>query len=238
MSSVNSVQALPARAQRATPNFLSIRFTSARDLESVGNLFHGSRKAELDPNGKVRPRNQQELEAPISGGDALIATDQEGCIRFFAMASDHFQSKLSASLVTEIGGIMSDVGGFKLTQIASAMLALKQTIRLREEHPCLQSYGLHALVANNNEPARKVIGRDLKWGAVESPKRRDQLFDTQGKYSEAEARGSRMWFGFNNAAIAEARDLTMRTLHREALHSKRTGATIPLSLDQKAHALV
>ncbi|MGH1398459.1 MAG: hypothetical protein ACRBCT_04515 [Alphaproteobacteria bacterium] len=237
MSPVNSARATAARVQRNIPTSLTIRFTNARDMKAVESLFHGTSKEKLDPKRKVRARSKEELEAPISGGSAIIATDQDGLIRFFAMASDHFKYTHNAMAVTEIGGIMSDVGGFKLTQVASAMLALSETMRLREEYPCLRSHGLHALVANDNPAAQKVFGRDSQWDGVACDQKRGTLFDTQGKYSQDNDRAARIWYGFQDAALHAARERTMKTIHAGALTSK-SGESIAVNLDARVHTLV
>lgn len=216
------------------PEFLRLRFTDAHDCAQIAALFHGSRKQELDPNGKVRIRSADELEAPVSQGSAVIATEPNGKIRFFGMASDHFRYTGNAMVVTEIGGIMSDLRGYKLTQIASAMLALREAIRLRESYQCIKRLGIHALVARDNAPAQKIFGRDLAWTGIEEG---GALFDAQGKYRCPQERASRLWYSFQAHALGSARELVIQTITRGALQS-RDGKRIPLALDPRAHQLV
>lgn len=243
MSLVNSAQALPVHTAanvqqiQTPPSHLRLRFTNAHDCDMIADLFHGPRKKELDPNGKVRSRSAAELEGPVSQGSAIIATDPSGKIRFFGMTSDHFKYTGNAMAITEIGGIMSDLRGFKLTQIASAMLALRESIRLRESFPCIASFGIHALVAKDNPAAQKVFGRDLDWENVVPFDQRRSLFDTQGKYSCPQTQASKLWFSFQASALNSARDRVAKTIARSALYS-RDGQTIPIDLDPRAHELL
>ena len=220
-----------------SPNYLSVRFTTAHDHEKIVQLFHGERKQQLDPNGKVRARSSAELETPIAQGSAIIATDPSGKIRFFGMAADHFKYTGNAVAITEVGGIMSDVRGFRLTQVASAMLALRESIRLREQYPCIATQGIHALVAKDNTPAQKVFERDLSWTGIQAGPHRETLFDTQGKYSSPNDRASRLWYSFQDSALNSARNLVTRTIAQGAL-SSRDGQKIPVHLDERAHELV
>ena len=242
MSVVNSALATPAlspshnRTQPTTPERLHIRFTQAHDCERVHQLFNSQRKRELDPNGKVRARSREELADLVAGGSAIMATDKQGQIRFFGMASDHFKYTGNVMAVTELGGIMSDVRGFKLTQVASAMLALRESIRLREQMPGVFSHGLHALVARDNVPAQKIFGRDLGWHDVEA-EAHVPLFETQGKYTCPQARASKLWYSFQASAMSSARNLVTNALSRERLTSKN-GEEIPITLDEKIYDLV
>jgi len=236
MSQVNSARVLPARTSSVIPQNLTLQFTGAHDLGDVCSLFEGERKASFDPNGKIRKRTAQELEAPVSSGSAILARDETGLVRFFAMATDHVPNHYDG-MVTEIGAVMSDVGGFRLTQVASAMLALKESIRLREQNPCFQSHGVHALVANDNAAAKKVFNRDLQWQTIECGDRRDVLFETQQKYDCPDARAARSWLMFSGSAYSSARSLVMSTIANGVLRS-RNDDRIPVCLDPVAYNLV
>ncbi|MGB0720392.1 MAG: hypothetical protein ACPGRX_07960 [Bdellovibrionales bacterium] len=227
----------PVFYSSALPSFLKIRFTDASDLETVANLFMGNRKRELDPHNKVRRRSYAELKTPVSEGSAVVAFDEGNDIRFFGMASDHIRYTGNLSAITEIGGIMSDVKGCRLTQIASAMLALQESVRLREQYPCLTSHGIHALVAKDNIGAKKVFGRDLGWEDITCGSRSDTLFNAQGKYDCPDQRAARIWYAFQDKALVSARDMVSKLLTKHSLTS-RDGHTIPVDLDTRVYDII
>jgi len=243
MSQVSSATANAARLNTNTsptasvPDHLTVRFTNVSDMRAVTALFERERKSKMDPTGKVRARSAQELFGPVSSGSALIAVDPSDNIRFFGMSSDHYSVASGAVGVTELGGIMCDLPGFKVAQLGSAMLALNEAIRLREENPCFSSRGVHALVARNNGPANKIFGRELAWQDIAEDDAREQLFVTQNKHSCVKARGKRIWYEFGESARDKARDVITNPLAQGYL-SARSGHRIPVTLDTRTHSLV
>ena len=219
------------------PKHLCVRFTTVSDMSRVMALFDGERKAQMDPKGKVRKRSAQDLTSPVATGSAVIALDERENIRFFGMASDHYNVQGKPNSVTELGAILCDVPGYKLAQLGSAMLALSEAIRLRESAPCFSSKGVHALVARDNGPANKIFGKELAWQDVPLEDHREELFRTQNKHSCPDARASRVWYEFGKSARDAARNVITKPLASGQLTSKQ-GGRIDVDLDHHVIQLV
>ena len=246
MSLVNSAQLLAAQTgspslsqifSTTTPLLLNLRFTNSRDLPRITKLFNGPQKAIMDPQNKIRARSERELAEPVISGSAVIAMDERDDIRFFGMASDHLHYGSHPAGLSEVGAVMCDVRGFGLAQVASAMLALRESARLRQEYPCLRVHGVHALVAKDNAPAQGIFSKSLQWGAVHED-HHPALFDVQGKYSCPDDRGSRMWFAFDQSASQKATAIVSQALARGHLSSRDSTQHIPLHIDWRALSIL
>ncbi len=226
---------LPATpSSPSLPKHLTMRFTNASDTNNVVELFNSERKKSMDPNSKIRKRNQDELATSIETGSAVIALDEQEEIRFFGMASEHFSfGQDHPEAIIELGAIMSDIGGYGVAQLGSAMLALKEANRLRMEFPFLYTSGVHALVAKDNLPAQKVFTRDLGWSGISSDQDCSRLFRTQGKYTNnPDAQQSRLWLEFGHKASEKAANIVVGALSKQRLTSRRApSSSIPIDLD-------
>jgi hypothetical protein len=200
------------------PKFLTLRFTSARDLPAITSLFNGYRKQQMDPAGQIRERSFAELSEPITSGRAIIAEDEHDDIRFIALASHHLDEHSPERSFIEIGAVMCDVKGFNLAQTAISALSAKSS---KGAAP------IHALVSAKNIAPQKIFGKHLGWNAVQCENLRTQLYDTQKRHSSPLKRASKLWFNFGQAAQDKAEDFIQRTKNAGALISK-TGQKIEL----------
>lgn len=191
------------------PESLVIRFSRSSDLGMVEDLFNGSRKQQIDPDGYIRPRAHDELRTPVETGSAALAFDEKGEIRACALASYYDDIRPGYPGVTEIGALASDVGGIGLSKTVTAMLSLKQTFDPRANER------VYSKVAPDNAASNKIFSQCLGWKRVTDPEEINALFDAA--YHDRPGYRERLWYQFSKQALLKSRDILKSVIEKGAL---------------------
>lgn len=209
------------------PKSLTVRFSRASDTQKVLDLYNGKRKLQIDPKGFVQKRDEETLKKATAKGRIALAIDEGGHIRASAIATRHYDGDSGSQNVTEIGAVLCDVSGARLSNLVVGMLALKQHF---DPHA---SGRVFAKVAQDNVASNKVFASSLAWDAVCPEKEAPHLYDVAYRKNNGAGKRDRTWYAFREVASDKTVGFIQSVLDSEALQTK-DGATIHLNANESS----